>query len=170
MTASPSVPSHWFWTGDRVFLSADYGFGCVMLHLSANASGTLAVTEVWKARTLKSQLSNMIARDGCLYGLDDGGLTCIDATTGACKWRDERARDQRYGHGQVLLAGDVLLIQSERGPVALVEASPSGFHELTALPALVNKTWNVPAIAGEYLLVRNDLEAVCYRLPMRGGR
>ena len=156
--------------GDRVFLSADYGFGCVMLHLSADASGTLAVTEVWKARTLKSQLSNMIARDGCLYGLDDGGLTCIDATTGACKWRDKRARDQRYGHGQVLLAGDVLLIQSERGPVALVEASPSGFHELTALPALVNKTWNVPAIAGEYLLVRNDLEAVCYRLPMRGGR
>ena len=56
------------------------------------------------------------------------------------------------------------------GPVALVEASPSGLHELTALPALSSKTWNLPAIAGEYLLVRNDLEAVCYRLPVRGGR
>jgi outer membrane protein assembly factor BamB len=156
--------------GDRVFLSADYGFGCVMLRLSADASGTLAVTEVWKARTLKSQLSNMIARDGCIYGLDDGSLTCIDATTGAGKWHDDRPRDQRYGHGQVLLAGDLLLIQSERGPVALVEASPTGLHELTSLPALSNKTWNVPAIAGEYLLVRNDLEAVCYRLPVRGGR
>jgi outer membrane protein assembly factor BamB len=155
--------------GDRVFLSADYGFGCVMLHLSADASGTLAVTEVWKARTLKSQLSNMIARDGCIYGLDDGDLACIDAATGAGKWHDERARGQRYGHGQVLLAGDVLLIQSERGSVALVEASPSGLHELTAMPALSSKTWNVPAIAGEYLLVRNDLEAVCYRLPVRRG-
>ena len=155
--------------GDRVFLSADYGFGCVMLHLSADAGGALAVTEVWKARTLKSQLSNMIARDGCIYGLDDGKLACIDAATGAVKWHDERALDQRYGHGQVLLAGDVFLIQSERGPVALVEASPSGMHELTALRALSNKTWNLPAIAGEYLLVRNDLEAVCYRLPMRLG-
>ena len=141
-----------------------------MLHLSADAGGTLAVTEVWKARTLKSQLSNMIARDGCIYGLDDGKLACIDAATGAGKWRDERGRDQLYGHGQVLLAGDVFLIQSERGPVALVEASASGMHELTSWPALSNKTWNVPAIAGEYLLVRNDLEAVCYRLPVRGGK
>ena len=156
--------------GDRVFLSADYGFGCVMLRLSADPGGALAVTELWKARTLKSQLSNMIARDGCIYGLDDGRLACIDAATGAGKWRDERALDQRYGHGQVLLAGDVFLIQSERGPVALVEASPSGLHELTAWPALSSKTWNLPAIAGEYLLVRNDLEAVCYRLPMRAAR
>jgi outer membrane protein assembly factor BamB len=156
--------------GDRVFLSADYGFGCVMLRLSADAGGSLAAAEVWKARTLKSQLSNMIAREGCVYGLDDGALTCIDAATGACKWRDDRARDQRYGHGQVLLAGDVLLIQAERGPVALVEASPAGLHELTELAALSNKTWNVPAIAGEYLLVRNDLEAVCYRLPARGNK
>jgi outer membrane protein assembly factor BamB len=70
----------------------------------------------------------------------------------------------------VLLVGNVLLIQSERGPVALVDASPSGLHELTALPALSSKTWNVPAIAGEYLLVRNDLEAVCYRLPVREGK
>jgi outer membrane protein assembly factor BamB len=156
--------------GDRVFLSADYGFGCVMLRVSADAGGALAAAEVWKARTLKSQLSNMIARDGCIYGLDDGALTCIDAATGAGKWRDSRAQDQRHGHGQVLLAGDVLLIQSERGPVSLVEAGPAGMHELTALPALSSKTWNLPVIAGEYLLARNDLEAVCYRLPMRAGK
>jgi outer membrane protein assembly factor BamB len=156
--------------GDRIFLSADYGFGCVMLHISADPGGALAVTEIWKARTLKSHLSNMIARDGCIYGLDDGALACIDAGTGACKWHDERASAQRYGQGQVLLVGNVLLIQSERGPVSLVDASPSGLHELTALPALSSKTWNVPAIAGEYLLVRNDLEAVCYRLPVREGK
>jgi outer membrane protein assembly factor BamB len=180
--------------GDRVFLSADYGFGCVMLRVSGDASGTLAATEVWKDRTLKSQLSNMIARDECIYGMDDGRLACIDAATGAVKWRDERASDRRYGHGQVLLAGDVLLIQpilgfnseaadaqlllagdvlliqSERGLLALVEASPSGMRELAALPALSNKTWNLPVIAGDYLLVRNDLEAVCYRLPVREGK
>jgi outer membrane protein assembly factor BamB len=156
--------------GDRVFLSADYGYGCVMLHIAADASGSLAATEVWKARTLKSQLSNMIARDGCIFGLDDGALACIDAATGAAKWRDNRDRDQRYGHGQVLLVGDQLLVQNERGSIALVRADPSGLHERAKLQALSSKTWNLPAIAGEYLLVRNDLEAVCYRLPVRGRK
>ena len=152
--------------GDRVFLSADYGYGCVMLKISTNADGTLTASELWKARTLRSQLSNMIARDGCIFGLDDGALTCIDAATGARKWRDDRAASQRYGHGQVLLVRDVLLIQNERGPIALVHASSAGLHELATFAALTRKTWNVPAIAGDYLLVRNDVQAVCYRLPI----
>ncbi len=152
--------------GDRVFLSADYGYGCVMLHISTNTDGSLNASELWKARTLRSQLSNMTARDGCIFGLDDGALTCIDAATGARKWRDDRAASQRYGHGQVLLVGDLLLLQNERGPIALVQASSSGLHELATLAALTRKTWNVPAIAGDYLLVRNDVEAVCFRLPV----
>jgi outer membrane protein assembly factor BamB len=156
--------------GDRVFLSADYGYGCVMLRISGDAGGNMSATELWKGRTLKSQLSNMIARDGCIFGLDDGALACIDAASGAGKWRDARGSSQRYGHGQVLLVGDVLLLQNERGPLALVEANPSGLRELATFPALTSKTWNVPAIAGEYLLVRNDLEAVCYRLPVRAGK
>jgi outer membrane protein assembly factor BamB len=156
--------------GDRVFLSADYGYGCVMLHISTNAAGTLTASELWKGRSLKSQLSNMIARDGCIFGLDDGALTCIEAANGTRIWRDDRDSKQRYGHGQVLLVGDVLLLQNERGPIALVLADSSGLHELATLPALTSKTWNLPAIAGEYLLVRNDLEAVCYRLPLRGAK
>ena len=31
----------------------------------------------------------------------------------------------------------------------------------------MNKTWNTPALAGEFLLVRNDQEAVCYQLTKR---
>ncbi len=63
--------------------------------------------------------------------------------------------------------GNLFLVQSEKGPIALVDAS-NGLHELTTLPALSSKTWNVPTIAGDYLLARNDLSAVCYRLPVRG--
>jgi outer membrane protein assembly factor BamB len=62
------------------------------------------------------------------------------------------------------------LIQAERGFVALAAATPEGFNELARVDALTAKTWNYPALAGSYLLVRNDVEAVCFRLPVKGGR
>jgi len=48
----------------------------------------------------------------------------------------------------------------------LVEANPACYREVASLKALSSKTWNVPAIRGSYLLVRNDLEAACYKLPV----
>src|SRR5262249_443709 len=100
-----------------------------------------------------------------LYGLDDGILACIDLATGERKWKDGR-----YGHGQVMLVDDLLLVQTEPGPVALVGADPAGYREGTRLNPLGGKTWKTPALAAGLLLVRNDQEAVCYRLPKRGSQ
>jgi outer membrane protein assembly factor BamB len=68
----------------------------------------------------------------------------------------------------VLLADDLLLIQAEAGEVYLVQPDPKKLIELGRIPALTSKTWNNPALAGNKLLVRNDREAVCYELPVRG--
>jgi outer membrane protein assembly factor BamB len=46
-------------------------------------------------------------------------------------------------------------------------AKPENTAELGRIPALSSKTWNHPTLAGRYLLVRNDREAVCYELPVR---
>ena len=54
---------------------------------------------------------------------------------------------------------------SEKGDVFLVEPAPEEHREITRFSALKSKTWNPPALAGEYLLIRNDKEAACYRLP-----
>jgi outer membrane protein assembly factor BamB len=145
----------------RVFLSAGYGVGCVMLQVKDQGDGTLAASELWSNRYLKTQFSNVLVRDGFVYGLDDGMLTCLDLKTGKRKWKGGR-----YGYGQVLLAGDLILVQAEPGSVVLVEATPDRHHELARLPALKGKTWNNPALAGLYLLVRNDQEAACYKLPL----
>ena len=148
--------------GDRIILSASFNAGCVLLQIKTAADGNFSVAEVWKNRSLKSDFSNVVARDGFLYGLDDGILACVDIATGERKWKDGR-----YGHGQLLLVDDLLLVQTEQGPVVLVEANPSGYREVARLKALGTKTWNTPALAGDLLLVRNDQEAVCYRLPKR---
>ncbi len=146
---------------DRVFLSAGYGVGCVMLKVRATAEGTLAVAELWKNLRMKAQFNSVAARNGFIYGLDDGLLACVEIATGERKWKDGR-----YGSGQTLLVDDLVLIQSEPGAVVLAEASPDGFKELGRLRALSAKTWNHPTLAGRYLLVRNSEEMACYELPI----
>ena len=111
---------------------------------------------------MKTRFTNVVVRGGFVYGLDDGILACVDLSTGERKWKHGR-----YGHGQVLLVEDVLLVQAESGEVVLVEANPTGHHELTRFAALKVKTWNNPALSGRYLLVRNGEEAACYELPLR---
>jgi outer membrane protein assembly factor BamB len=150
--------------GDRVFLSTGYGIGCVLLQVKADGD-RLAVTEIWSNRNLKTRFTNVAVRNGFVYGLDDGILACLDLATGKRKWKDGR-----YGHGQVLLVEDVLLVQAESGDVVLIEADPEAHRERARFAALRGKTWNNPALAGRYLVVRNDQEAACYELPLQQGQ
>ena len=99
--------------------------------------------------------------DGFVYGLDDGILACLDPATGERKWKAGR-----YGHGQMILVERTLLVQTEEGELVLVDPSPDGLKELARFDALGAKTWNPPALAAPYLLVRNDKEAACYELPL----
>jgi outer membrane protein assembly factor BamB len=151
----------------RVFISAGYGVGCALLDVQAGTDGALIAKTLWKNKMLKTQFNSAALRDGFLYGLDDGLMACVEAASGKRQWKDGR-----YGSGQSLLVGDVLLVQSEPGAVALVQANPDGYRELARWSALSSKTWNYPTLAGRYLLVRNDRAAVCYELPVmqvRGG-
>jgi outer membrane protein assembly factor BamB len=58
-----------------------------------------------------------------------------------------------------------VLVQTENGPVVLVEPSPEGLRERGRAAALTSKTWNTMALSGRRLLVRNDREAVCLEVP-----
>jgi outer membrane protein assembly factor BamB len=147
--------------GDRVFVSAGYGMGALLLEIKATDDGKLVATQLWKSVRMKTQFNSVGARDGYLYGLDDGLLACLDAATGERKWKDGR-----YGSGQTLLVDDLVLVQTEPGAVVLVSARPDRFEELGRLNALSSKTWNHPTLAGRYLLVRNDREVACYELPV----
>lgn len=148
-------------SSNRVFLSAGYSMGCLLIEVQAMSDGNFTAAELWRGRTMKTQFNNVALRDGHLYGLDDGFLACVEVTGGKRVWKDGR-----YGSGQSLLVDDLVIIQAETGFVALAEAKPDAFSELGRVQALSAKTWNNPALAGPYLLTRNDQEAVCYLLPV----
>lgn len=149
--------------GDRVFLSAGYGMGCQMLQVTAAADGKLVVTELWKGLRLKTQFNSAAFGGEYLYGLDDGRMACLDPATGERLWKEGR-----FGSGQSLMVNDdLVIIQSEPGPVYLAAVKKEGFEALGQLNALSSKTWNHPTLAGRYLLVRNDREVVCYELPVK---
>jgi outer membrane protein assembly factor BamB len=149
--------------GDRVFLSAGYKLGCVLLLVKRGSDGQWSAEPVWTGRNkMCTQFSNVVIAHNCAFGLDCRELACIDLEKGERKWKGKT-----YNFGQVLLAGDLIVVQAEDGYVALVEANPNEFREVARLPALHEKTWNNPVLSGPYLLLRNDREAVCYQVAVQ---
>ncbi|MDT7542220.1 MAG: outer membrane protein assembly factor BamB [Acidobacteriota bacterium] len=144
---------------NRVFISAGYGHGAALVELTPEGKG-FAARAVWENTNLKTKYNSAVYDNGYIYGLDEGILTCIDAQTGERKWKGGR-----YNYGQVLYAsGHLIVTDGGSGEVALVKADPTQFTEVGRIQALSGKTWNVPAIAGGRLLVRNGSEMACYNL------
>ncbi|MEQ1861645.1 MAG: PQQ-binding-like beta-propeller repeat protein [Chthoniobacteraceae bacterium] len=146
---------------DRVVFSSGYGIGCELLELQRDPAGKLGVQSLWKTISMKAKLTSFVHRDGYIYGLDDSILACVDLRDGSRKWKAGR-----YGHGQLLLVGDVLLITAESGEIVLVEPKPEAPMELARFRVFDSKTWNPPALSGDILLMRTDREIACVRLPV----
>ncbi len=157
----------------RVLLTKGYGGGTELIEIAADDPGTstdgtrsvpitMTATSVWKAPyLLQTKFTNVVIRDGHAYGLSEGILECVDLAVGKRKWKQGR-----FGHGQILGVGDLLLLLSETGELNLVELTPKKFSLLASLPALEGKTWNNLCLYGPRLLVRNGQEAAYYEMPV----
>jgi outer membrane protein assembly factor BamB len=143
---------------NRVFVSSGYGLGAAVLELSSSA-GRFSVREVWRNSRMKNRFASSVLHEGVIYGLDESIMAAVDAATGELKWKGGR-----YGYGQLLLADGHLIVLSEDGDLALVRANPARHEEMTRFHALEGKTWNVPALAGGYLIVRNLAEMAAFDL------
>jgi outer membrane protein assembly factor BamB len=147
---------------NRVFYSSGYGVGAAVIEIEKSAD-RFAVREVWRNNRMKNRASSSVLHNGHIYGLDEAILACLDAATGELKWKGGR-----YGFGQVLLAGDRLIVITDTGDLALVDATPEGHRERAHFTAIPGKTWNVPALAGGVLLVRNAGEMAAFDLRPTG--
>lgn len=151
---------------DRLLVSAGYGIGSKLFAFKAggeagSGSGEIAVEMVWESPRLKSKFANMVTHDGFVYGLDDGVLVCLDPASGERRWKGGR-----YGHGQLLLVGELLLVSGEDGEVILIDPTPAEHRELGRFTALDGAGWNPPVLVGAQLLLRNDREVALFELPL----
>jgi len=150
---------------DRVLLSKAYSGGAELLRLTPAAdSKELTLESVWKnPRVLQTKFTNLVIYQDHAYGLSEGILECVSLADGQRRWKRTRGR---YGNGQILGVGDLLLVISEQGRLALVELNPAEFKELDTIQALDGKSWNNLCLYGNRLLLRNSQEAACYELPL----
>lgn len=152
---------------NRFLIGKGYGGGSALFEVTKPA-GVWKVEPIWESnRILKTKFTHAAVVDGIAYAISNGSLEAVGIEEGERSW--SQGRRSRFGQGQILVVEDVIVGQTEPGEVVFVAADPSEYRELLRLPALTAKTWNVPTIAGRHLLVRNDRQAICFRLPERSG-
>lgn len=146
---------------NRLILSSGYGHGAALLEIRREGNN-LRAHRIWENTRMKNRFNSSVLHEGHIYGLDEGILACVRVDDGELRWKGGR-----YGYGQLLLAGEHLIIISERGELVLVKASPQAHQEIARFQAIEGKTWNVPAIERGYLLVRNAEQMACFRLQVQ---
>jgi outer membrane protein assembly factor BamB len=146
--------------GDDVLLGTGFSFGTRRIHIH-HENNAWTNTEAWSTKAISPYYNDLVIHKNHLYGFDGPFLVCVSLEDGKGKWR---ARG--YNNGQVLLLPDqdLLVVLSEKGAVALVEANPDAHRELGRFQAVEGKTWNHPVIAHGKLFVRNGEEMACYQL------
>ena len=142
----------------HVLVTAGYDHGAALVRVTRDGNSFRAEAG-WENNSLKGRFNSPVLHNGYIYGFDESIFACIDARTGQRKWKGGR-----YGYGQVILAGDHLVITTETGDVVLVRATPERHEEVARFSAIEGKTWNHPAIADGVLLVRNTREMAAFRL------
>ena len=141
---------------NRFFISSGYGKGAALVEVKGSGNSFTAST-IWENKNMKNKFNSSVLHNGYVYGLDEGILVCLDVNTGERKWKDGR-----YGYGQLVLAGNHLIITSDQGDIALVNASPDKYTEVARFTALEGQTWNYPALTNGRLLVRNSNEMAAF--------
>jgi outer membrane protein assembly factor BamB len=144
--------------GDLLFEGEAKGISRVKV---SHTKGEWTAKELWKSAVMKQNFNDFIIHKGFAYGYDSPAIACLDLKDGALRWRGAPYR----GFSILLADQDQLLILTEKGDLALTEATPGRFRELARIKALKDRTWNHPALAGNIVVVRNNKEMVAYRLP-----
>ncbi len=144
--------------------------GCVFSSTSRNSTGLVRLeakdggvtaAEVYNTKEKLNSIGGEVQVGDYVYGTTQLDLVCMDFKTGKVKWRDKCV-----GAGSVCCADGLLYVRGHQtGTVALVEATPDGYHEKgrfeqpdrSKIPA-----WPHPVVADGRLYLRDQNVLLCY--------
>jgi outer membrane protein assembly factor BamB len=154
--------------GDSVFISASYDTGAALLKIKE-----AGFEKFWSSEdAISCHYATCVHHKGFLYGIhgrtDPGfeppaSLRCIEFATGKVRWQKEN-----FGAAVLTLAGDDLLILTERGELIRAPASPESFKESARVQVLSSQVRAHPAIADGYFYARSKDKLVCLDLRKKG--
>jgi outer membrane protein assembly factor BamB len=138
--------------GDKVFISSGYNFGCVQLQFSQNPPKV-----VWQNKSMRNHVNSCVLWQNHLYGFDESELKCLSWEDGSTKWSQKG-----FGKGSLILADNKLLIYGDTGKLAVAEASPDSYKEISNAQVLGGKaTWASPVLANGKIFCRNLDTIIC---------
>jgi len=143
---------------DTLFVSSELSNGGAVIRVTQE-NGSWKTESKWNNRKIYARFCSPLYYNDHIYGIAGGHLVCLNATTGKEAWTDGD-----FGDGQILRAGDKLVISDGRGKVKQVAADPAEYRELGTVDVFKDRTWNVPALAGNQLFIRNHRDMACLKL------
>jgi outer membrane protein assembly factor BamB len=143
-------------TGNRVFVSSDYGTGAALLELTPSGA-----REVYFTRDMRNHHSSSVLIGDHLYGFSGSILTAMKLADGTVAWRD-----RSVGKGSVIYADGRLYLFSENGVVGLAEATPTGYreHGRFRIDSGTLPTWSHPILTGGRLILREQDNVYAYNV------
>ncbi len=164
---SQNQPNQWsvhantpIYADDAIFYFSGYGQGGGKLKLNANGQN---ITQEWFETKADSRMGGAVYIDGFIYSSGDKfrDWFCIDFQTGEMKWSSGDV-----GKGVIIAADEMLILYSERGELALAEASPEGFNlkGKTRVTLGSAQHWSHPVIHDGVLYVRHGSAIIAYKI------
>jgi outer membrane protein assembly factor BamB len=155
---------------DTIFLSACYGTGAVLLRVRDNG-----VEKIWSGDDiLSNHYATSVYRAGFLYGIDgraDPGfspapsLRCVELKTGKILWREDSV-----GAGTIILAGDRLLVLTEKGELIRAAAGAERYKAFDRVQIMPVGVRAYPALADGYLYARDKDKLFCFDLSRKNDK
>lgn len=138
--------------GERVFISSGYDHGCALVDFAGDEPRAL-----FESKVMRTQLSGAVLLAEHLYGFDEAQLKCIDLAG------QERWRKRGLGQGALTIAGDRLILTSEKGELVIVQATSERYAELSRKKLFETGTfWSSPVLSKGLIYVRSSQgELVC---------
>ncbi len=160
---------------DRIFLTAGYGAGSMMLGLERSGDAITVSTLFERvAREFACEQQTPVYYQWHIFAILPkdastlrGQFVCLD-TDGDLRWSSGRA--ERFGYGPFLFADGKILILDDDGTLTMIRASLDGYEQLARASVLDgHDAWAPMALVDGLLILRDSRFMICLDLRPPGA-